>query len=206
MRDLLDELAAASRAVARRGTADAEEIAVSLQRTYPAEVPDVWDAITDPERLGRWFGPVSGDLRLGGRFEVEGNAAGEVLACEPPELLRATWGAPESIVTVRLGADGSGGTVLDLEHTVPLAFAGSGAGAFYVGPGWDVALVGLALHLRGDAVGDPVAWESTPEVVRYNVATIDAWEQTVTASGTATPEEVAGGVAAARAQFAPDPV
>ena len=32
-----------------------------------------------------------------------------------------------------------------LEMTVPAAFAGSGAGARYVGPGGDVALLGLAL-------------------------------------------------------------
>ena len=51
----------------------------------------------------------------------------------------------------------------------------SGAGALYVGPGWDVAVLGLALFLRGEPVGDPVAWEGTPEVQRYSAATIDAW-------------------------------
>ena len=32
-----------------------------------------------PERIPRWFLPVSGDLRLGGRYQLEGNAGGEVL-------------------------------------------------------------------------------------------------------------------------------
>ncbi len=208
MKDLIDELGAATCSVARRaggpGEADGELVSVAVRRTYPHAADDVWDAVTDPERLARWFAPVSGDLRPGGSFQVEGNAGGEILACEPPRLLRVSWGAPESQVTVRLTADGEA-TTLELEHTVPVAFAGSGAGALFVGPGWDVAVLGLALHLGGDVVGDPVAWEGTPEVARYNAATIDAWAETVTASGTATAAEVAGGVAAARAQFAPEP-
>ena len=57
--------------------------------------------------------------------------------------------ACSSIVAVRLTPDGDG-TVLELEHSVPVAFAGSGAGAPYVGPGWDVAVLGLAMQLRGE--------------------------------------------------------
>ena len=205
MKDLIDELGAATRSVARRPGNDGELVSVAVSRTYPFPADDVWDAVTDPGRLARWFAPVSGDLRPGGSFQVEGNAGGDVLACEPPRLLRVSWGAPESQVTVRLTEAGES-TTLELEHTVPVAFAGSGAGALFVGPGWDVAVLGLALHLRGDAVGDPAAWEASPEVVRFNAATIDAWQRVVTTSGTATPEEVAGGVAAARAQFAPETV
>ena len=33
-----------------------------------AAIDDVWDACTNPERIPRWFLPVSGDLRLGGRY------------------------------------------------------------------------------------------------------------------------------------------
>ena len=204
MRDLLAEIAETAREVARRGAGDDELIAVSLRREYPADVADVWDAVTDPARLARWFAPVTGDLRQGGTFAVEGNADGEIRECAPPSTLVLTWGGPVSVVTVRLAPAGEG-TVLELEHTVPAAFAGSGAGALFVGPGWDVALLGLALHVRGDEVGDPVAWEGGEEVRAANAASIDAWVATVTASGTATAEEVAGGEAAARAQFTPEP-
>ncbi|MGY1714876.1 SRPBCC family protein [Geodermatophilus nigrescens] len=202
MRDLLTEIAETARAVAREGAGDDELIAVRLRREYPADVADVWDAVTDPARLARWFAPVSGDLRQGGSFAVEGNADGEIRECTPPSTLVLTWGGPVSVVTVRLAAAGQG-TALELEHTVPAAFAGSGAGALFVGPGWDVALLGLALHVDGEDVGDPVAWEGSEGVRAANAASIDAWVATVTASGTATPEEVAGGEAAARAQFAP---
>lgn len=205
MKDVLDELAATAREVARRGAGDDELIAVTLRRDYPAEVTDVWEAVTDPQRLARWFAPVSGDLREGGAFQVEGNAAGEVRECVPPSALTVTWGAPESIVRVRLSASGDR-TTLELEHTVPAAFAGSGAGALYVGPGWDVALLGLTLWLRGQLVGDPATWEASPEVREVNAGSIEAWTATVHGSGTATDEEIAAATAAASAQFTPDDV
>jgi uncharacterized protein YndB with AHSA1/START domain len=204
VKDVLDELAATAREVARRGTGDDELIAVQLRREYAAEVDDVWDAVTDPERLARWFARVSGDLREGGAFQVEGNAEGEIRECVPPTELAITWGSPLSVVRVRLSTAG-GRTVLDLEHTVPAAFTGSGAGALYVGPGWDVALLGLDRWLRGEPVDDPAAWEASPEVRQVNAASIDAWIAAVTASGTATGEEVAAATEAARAQFTPEP-
>jgi uncharacterized protein YndB with AHSA1/START domain len=203
MKDVLDEMTATARQVARRGSGDDEVIAVSLRREYAAEVEEVWDAVTDPQRVARWFAQVSGDLREGGSFQVEGNAGGEILGCVPPSRLTVTWGAPGSIVTVQLSGS-AGGTLLQLEHTVPAAFAGSGAGALYVGPGWDVALLGLALWLRGELVDDPAAWEATPAVQEAAARSIDAWTVTVETSGTASDEELAGGVAAARAQFTPD--
>ena len=58
-----------------------------LRRRYDAAIEDVWDAVTDPDRLKRWFLPISGDLRVGGTFQLEGNAGGEILSCEPPRLL-----------------------------------------------------------------------------------------------------------------------
>jgi uncharacterized protein YndB with AHSA1/START domain len=41
---------------------------VRASRTYDTTMDDVWDAITSAERIPRWFLPVSGDLRLGGRY------------------------------------------------------------------------------------------------------------------------------------------
>jgi uncharacterized protein YndB with AHSA1/START domain len=203
VKDVLEELAATAREVARRGTGDDEMIAVTLRREYPAEIEDVWAAVTDPRRLARWFAPVSGDLREGGSFQVEGNAGGEIRECVPPAALTVTWGGPVSVVSVRLSASGAG-TALHLEHTVPAAFAGSGAGALYVGPGWDVALLGLALWLRGELVEDPATWEASPEVREVDSGSIEAWIATVTASDTATEDEIAVATAAARAQFTPD--
>ena len=203
MRDLLDELAAAHRAVARRTDAGGEIVSVQLRRSYDAAPEDVWDAVTDPARLARWFSPVTGELRVGGTFQVEGNAAGEVLECAPPQHLRVTWGGPTSVVDVRVAADGPR-TVVALEHSVPIEIAQSGAGALFVGPGWDAGVLARALHLRGEDIGDPVAWESSLEVQRYSAAVIDAWSEVALASGTTTDGEVVVMAGMARAQFTPD--
>ena len=56
----------------------------TLAQTYPSPIDDVWDAVTTADRIARWFLPVSGDLRLGGHFQLEGNAGGEVQECAPP--------------------------------------------------------------------------------------------------------------------------
>ena len=67
------------------GTRDgADTFVQTVAQTYPAPIDDVWDALTSAERLPRWFLPVSGDLRLGGRYAIEGNASGTVETCDAP--------------------------------------------------------------------------------------------------------------------------
>lgn len=210
MFDIIEELAAIHRRVAVDGTGagdgagegagGGETVSVSLTRTYDAAADDVWDAITNPERLPRWFFPVSGDLRVGGSFQLEGNAGGDILRCDRPHHLQVTFGGPESVVDVHV-AEGDEGATVELTHRVPLAMAGSGAGALFVGPGWDGALLGLGILLRGEAVGDPVEAASSPEVIEFNRGSIDRWTEAVESSGTAAPEEVAGGREAALAQY-----
>jgi hypothetical protein len=109
-------------------------------------------------------------------------------------------------VELRLFPEGDERTTVELEHTVPRAMAGSGAGALYVGPGWDGALLGLALFVAGDVKedDDPVAAARTPEAQEFNLGSIDAWAAVVEESGTATAEELRAALGAAKAQFAPD--
>jgi uncharacterized protein YndB with AHSA1/START domain len=157
------QIGAISREVSRQYTESGETVAVTVQRRYDADQADVWQAITDPERVRRWFLPVTGDLREGGNFQLEGNASGDIMTCEPPRHLMVTFGGESSIVDVLLSDDGQQ-TLLKLTHSVPIELAGSGAGALYVGPGWDGALLGLALHFAGEVTGDPVAAANSPEV------------------------------------------
>lgn len=203
MIDIADQLKAIHREV-HAGTADT--VGVLLRRTYDAAAADVWDAVTDPDRLKRWFLPVSGDLREGGSFQVEGNAGGDILTCAPPTLLRLTWGGETSIVELRLTPEDDDRTTVELEHTVPKAIAGSGAGALYVGPGWDGALLGLALFLAGEVPADfdPVAAADAPETQRFNLGSIELWAAAVRESGTATEEELAAAIDMAKPQYAPD--
>jgi uncharacterized protein YndB with AHSA1/START domain len=204
MIDIARQLAAIHRDVGRRQGDGGEVVGVVLRRRYDAAVEDVWDAVTDPDRVKRWFLPVSGDLREGGTFQLEGNAGGDILKCEPPRLLKVTFGGPTSLVELRLSADGDDHTLFELEHTVPIEIAGSGAGALFVGPGWDGMLMGLDLFVRGEVVDDPVAAANSPEGQEFSRQSAHAWAAAIEASGTASPEEIAGATAASLAHFAPD--
>src|SRR3990172_4399798 len=198
MFDLVEELAAIHRNVVRDDVS--ETVSVTLTRTYDADPEDVWDALTNPERLPRWFYPIGGDLEVGGSFQFEGNAGGDIRRCDRPSWLQVTFGGPDSILDVRLASSG-GTTTVELTHTVPLAMAGSGAGALFVGPGWDGALLGLGIHLRGLSVGDPLDAANSPEVIEFNRGSISRWTEAVESSATATPKEIAGAREAAVAQY-----
>jgi uncharacterized protein YndB with AHSA1/START domain len=144
MIDIAQELGAVERTVGTGPTPAGEGHVVQLRRTYASPIDDVWDAVTNPTRISRWFLPVSGDFRVGRRYQLEGNAGGEILACDRPGLVRVTWvygqdAAPgSSIVEIRLAADGPVSTTVELRHTaiVPDEFwTNYGPGA--VGVGWD---------------------------------------------------------------------
>lgn len=203
MIDLLHELAQVHRAVTQEAAGNPDEvIKVTLRRTYPTDPADLWDALTRPERLARWFSPVTGDLRPGGTFQIENNAGGEILACEPPSLLRTTFGDATSVVTVSLAATGSEAvTELTLDHTVPLAFAGSVAGALFAGPGWDEALIGLWLHLNHPDA-DRIATLDTDRGREWAHRVVLAWIGVAQAAG-APADQLEAGRQAALAQFAP---
>ncbi|GAA5164035.1 SRPBCC family protein [Ornithinimicrobium tianjinense] len=209
MKDLLEELRRTDRTVADGEVAAGPAKVVVLARTYDADVEDVWDALTDPERLPRWFLPVSGELRPGGRFQVEGNAGGVVRACEPPRRLLVTWemGPPSeqdaSLVEVRL-AEADGGTRLELEHRAqvpPEMWDQFGPGA--VGVGWDGALLGLGLHLAGHDLGlTPEQLGTDPAIRAFNTESAQAWGRAHRAAGGDT-EAVAAMVAATTGFYVP---
>jgi uncharacterized protein YndB with AHSA1/START domain len=201
--DIPNQLAAIYREVGERPAGDGEGVGVLLRRSYGAAIDDVWNAVTDPDRMRRWFLPVSGELRVGGSFQLEGNAGGEILSCEPPRLLRVTFGGPTSVVELRLTADGDE-TILELEHVVPLEIARSAAGALYVGPGWDGALMGLDLYLRGEAPADPAAAANSLEVQEFSKQSVHVWSAAVESSGAAGADEIAAATEVSLAQFAPD--
>jgi uncharacterized protein YndB with AHSA1/START domain len=204
--DTASQVNAIHRQVEQQPAADGagELVAVLLRRGYDTPIGEVWDAVTQPDRIKRWFMPISGELRVGGSFQLEGNAGGEILACEPPRLLRASFGGPTSIVELRLTPHGDRQTLLELEHTVPIEMAQSGAGALYVGPGWDGALLGLGLFLGGEAIGDPVAAANSPQAQEFSRQSVSAWAAVVEDSGTATAEQLASATEISLAQFAPD--
>ncbi|MGP4018416.1 SRPBCC family protein [Saccharopolyspora sp. 5N708] len=203
MIDIATQVTAVQRVVCQHSIDGGERVSVLLRRNYTAPIKDVWNALAEPDQLRRWFLPVTGELREGGRFQLEGNAGGEILRCETPRLLKMTFGMDTSVVELRL-SEVDVGTGFEMMHSVPMEVAGSAAGALFVGPGWDVSLLGLELFLRGEIFPDPVEWQNSAEVQRFSQQTIKAWAAAAEDSGTADGDQIAQGIAAATAQFTPD--
>ncbi|PQZ94940.1 ATPase [Arthrobacter sp. MYb227] len=204
MIDIAHQIGAIDRSVSFRSMEDGSEtVSVLARRRYKSDPEDLWDALTNPERIPRWFLPISGELREGGTFQLEGNAGGRILECLPPSRLKVTFGGDSSLVELRLTAGASGTTSLELEHTVPLAMAQSGAGALWVGPGWDGMFLALGLFVDGIVSEDPAAAALSPEALAFSERSVRVWAETVRESGTATPEQLAEALAISLAQFAP---
>jgi uncharacterized protein YndB with AHSA1/START domain len=199
MIDIANQLKAIHREVGQQTAESGEVVTVLMKRSYDADIEDLWDALTDPVRLKRWFLPITGDLKVGGTFQLEGNAGGEILECEPPRRLKVTFGGPTSIVELRLSDEGD----LELEHTVPIEMAGSVAGALFVGPGWDGMFLALDLFLRGEVSDDPVAAANSPEGLEFTRQSVYVWLAVVEEAGTASAEQIEQAKAMSLAQFAP---
>lgn len=122
--------------------------AVVAARVYDTSAADLWDALTNPQRLPRWFAPVTGELQLGGRFHVENNASGTITACEPHRHIAGTWefAGATSWIDITLAPEGDG-TRLELTHTAHLSPHWDMFGPGAVGVGWDLGFMGLARHL-----------------------------------------------------------
>jgi uncharacterized protein YndB with AHSA1/START domain len=174
---------------------------VAITRVYDTTVEDLWDACTSPERLPRWFLPVSGDLRLGGRYAFEGNASGTITACEPPHAVDATWefGGQTSWVELRLEADGERAR-LRLEHIAEVGddiWEQYGPGA--VGVGWDLGLHSLDRYLAGAPLNQD--FQLSAEGRALSIESSEAWGEASIAAGT-DPEVARGAAARTTAAYA----
>jgi uncharacterized protein YndB with AHSA1/START domain len=162
----------------------------TISQTYGAPIEDVWDACTNAERIPRWFLPVTGDLRVGGRYQLEGNAGGTVERCDPPRSFAATWeyGGEVSWIEVRLTEEADGRTRLELEHTAHVddkLWDQYGPGA--TGIGWDMMLLGLANHLASGQGIDPaeaVAWSGSEDGRRFMTLSGERWCEASIEAGT----------------------
>jgi uncharacterized protein YndB with AHSA1/START domain len=166
---------------------------VTISRTYDTDIDDLWDACTNPQRIPRWFLPISGDLRAGGRYQLEGNAGGTIDRCKPPHEFTATWefGGSISWIAVRLTSMSDRQTRFELDHTVRADDHWDQFGPGAVGVGWDLGLIGLHLHL---ASGEPVArapveaWIASDDGQRFITLSSRRWCEANVAGG-ANPAE-----------------
>ncbi|MET7671123.1 SRPBCC family protein [Micromonospora luteifusca] len=191
MINAIEQINAVQRQVGSR-TLEAGEARVStLSQTYQATLDDLWDACTNAERIPRWFLPITGDLRLHGRYQLQGNAGGTIESCDPPHRFTATWeyGGEVSWIEVRLTPVDAERTRFELDHIAHVdqdRWAQFGPGA--VGVGWDLGLLGLASHLAGDGSGvspeQSAEWSASDEGRRTMELSSQLWGEASIAAGT----------------------
>jgi uncharacterized protein YndB with AHSA1/START domain len=187
--DVTRLIGAVTREISSREVNGAPARVLVATRSYDTTRDDLWDALTNPERIPRWFLPISGDLKLGGRYQLEGNANGEIVECVPPRRLGLTWGMHGQIswVNVELSEETESRTLLTLEHIAHVPeelWKQFGPGG--VGIGWDEGLLGLDRHLTPRATLGPAsaaAWLATEEGKSFIRQSSDAWCRAWIASG-----------------------
>lgn len=209
MTDVTHEISAVTRTIGSRTLAAGEARVLTISRVYRTDAPDLWDACTNAERIPRWFLPVSGELKVGGHYQLEGNAGGTIERCDPPREFAATWeyGGEVSWIEVRITPEGEQAR-FRLEHTAHVddeRWAEFGPGA--VGVGWDLGLLGLGKHLAsGEPVraDDEMAWQGSAEGRQFTELSSRAWAEASVAAGTPRDEaEAAAG--RTTAFYAPPP-
>ena len=150
---------------------------VRMKGRYETDLDDLWSALTDSQRLARWYGNVDGDLRLGGEFRATVFASGwdgrgRIDVCDSPWKLEVTmWEeeGQEGTVAAELLADGDG-TILVIERRgIPLDLA------WAYGAGWQEHLEELAAHLAGQESTD---WTARGET-RFDELALSYREMTV---------------------------
>jgi uncharacterized protein YndB with AHSA1/START domain len=186
--DVIHQIGAVTREVTEREHEGKSRRVVAAARTYATTPEDVWEAITRPERLARWFSTVTGDLRLGGRFRTK-DVSGTVTACRPPRMLAVTWEAwgDVSWVEVQLSPAPNGGTLLKVEHILSgrlfdrLHWSRFGAGA--TGVGWELWLLGLDRYVATDSSVDLKRWPASVEGKDFVKQASDDWCRAEIAAG-----------------------
>jgi len=160
---------------------------VTLERSYDTTVDDLWDAMTNPERLLRWFAPVSGELMLGGRYQIQDNAGGVITECAQPHYFAVTWefAGGMSWVELRLAAEGESRSRLKLSHICPIDDHWKKFGPGAVGVGWDLGLVGLAYHLATSGTDrmDENAFSASSEGKSFITDCSEDWRRAAVAGG-----------------------
>ena len=188
MIDGLRQLGLVARRVEPREVDGEPANVVMLEQTYPTSIDDLWDVLTNPERIPRWFLPISGDLQVGGRYQIEGNAGGTITACDAPHRFDATWefGGAVSWIEVRLREESAEATCLTLAHIARPDAHWQQFGPGAVGIGWDGALLGLALHIETgvNAPAEAADWMTSPDGIAFYRTSGEKWIEADIASGT----------------------
>jgi len=120
-----------------------------VERSYPAPLERVWQALVDPKQVEQWLGTVDLDLRKGGHYSIdfdgEDQCGGSILTWDPPHTLEYEWSEGTSPSVVRFDlTETSAGMQLRLTHSRQTARSASGTGA-----GWHAHLDLFEAALEG---------------------------------------------------------
>lgn len=185
--DVQSHLTAAERSVAALERDGQPARAVTLSRRYATTLDDLWDAVTSSERIPRWFLPISGELEQGGHYSLEGNADGRIVACERRSHFALTWefDGDVSWVHVQLSGESPDGATLALTHTALLSPHWDEYGPGAAGVGWELGLLGLALHIAQPSAPKPdeVAFVASRDGKAFIVGSSNGWANAAIAAG-----------------------
>ena len=186
--DVETHLGAVERSVASLERDGQPARAVSLSRIYDTTLDNLWDAITSKERIPRWFLPVSGELNLGGRYQLEGNAGGAITECVRLSRFALTWefGGDVSWVEVDCSNDGARSARLTLTHTAHLSEHWNQYGPGAVGVGWELGFLGLSIHIAdpGEPMPDEAEFAVSPDGRALITGSSESWALASVAAGT----------------------
>lgn len=137
---------------------DVDGMRLEFVRTYDVGIADVWSALTDPDRLGRWFGTWSGEPATGSvELRMSGDEPAQkvtIVECEPPIRLVVDLPSPDD--TWRLAVsltESNGTTTLVFAHRLAEPYD-----ATNIGPGWHYYLDRLGAVVAGTPV--PRDWDA----------------------------------------------
>lgn len=130
---------------------------LTLARSFDAPAEDVWASVTEPDRLGRWFGSWTGDAGPGQTVTLtmsaeEGAPTAQVLIvdCVPTRHLAVQMVDASGTWDLELHlAEAGGRTTLELTHHLA-----ADAAVGEVGPGWEYYLDRLVASRNGDPMPD----------------------------------------------------
>lgn len=161
---------------------------VKVSRSFNTSMQNMWDALTNRERISQWFLPITGDLELGGSYALEGNASGSITACIPRSHVSLTWEFAGDIswVDLRIYESTPDSVILKLDHTAVLSPHWDQFGAGATGVGWEMGYLGLFLYLvyPNEDKLDEEAFTVSEEGKRFITGISQGWANASIAAGT----------------------
>lgn len=162
---------------------------ILLEVTIHARAKELWQVMTRPRELRRWFSPVSGHTRRGGTFYVGDSSWGTVLSVVPERRFASTWNFDDRSSTLAIDLTPpfepefeETSTLVSLTHASDLSSeAWESYGVLAVGAAWDALAYKLALYLT-----DPgtlriqraiAAWEKSEDAAAFMTESVQRWTE-----------------------------